>query len=360
MINTPTFPKPGKEAWLEEIRKDLGSRSPEDFVAHFGDGLAIHPFLTEEDRIDLPARFGPPLKENTWLISERIAQTAPDRLAARCLAALEGGASALSIPVTTEWTPEDFEAALSGIYPDYVFFHFTFTAPDSTAEAFFSAFSQYLQRRDLSPATIRGSFSHPSGSGLSPEWQARFTGLKTHFIAASETGDIAEKLGRMIIEAERFTTDHTPDLLTEHLVLEITAGDDFYLNIAVIRALRLVWSNVLLANRKAPDTTPFIRFMIPTGGGDPYTRTIAASVQALAAAIGGADLIEIEPFNFNSIEKDALTGARIARNVQHLLQMEAFTNKVSDPAQGSYFTDRLTRELALGVWQHFISNNGTK
>ena len=75
----------------------------------------------------------------------------------------------------------------------------------------------------------------------------------------------------------------------------------------------------------------------------------------MSAAIGGADIIYVMPADYQLKGETSTLTRRIARNVQHLLQMESHLDQVIDPAAGSYFIENLTRLLCAEAWQEFKS-----
>lgn len=74
---------------------------------------------------------------------------------------------------------------------------------------------------------------------------------------------------------------------------------------------------------------------------DPYTNLLRATTEAMAAAIGGADTLLVEPHGFD---------AHLAINVQRILAEEAHLDVVADPAGGAYFIEALTDALAREAW----------
>ncbi len=84
---------------------------------------------------------------------------------------------------------------------------------------------------------------------------------------------------------------------------------------------------------------------------DANKNMIAASTMALSAAIGGANRITVSPSGHDNEH----FSRRIARNVQHLLKMESFLDKVADPGAGSYFIEKITRELGQIAWEKFVA-----
>ena len=87
---------------------------------------------------------------------------------------------------------------------------------------------------------------------------------------------------------------------------------------------------------------------------DQYTNMIRSASQGLASAIGGADIIIVNPAD----QMDTTGGTdftnRIARNVQHILQMESHLNRVVDPAGGSYYVEKMTTAIAEEAWRIFL------
>jgi methylmalonyl-CoA mutase len=135
----------------------------------------------------------------------------------------------------------------------------------------------------------------------------------------------------------------------------ITIGTKFFIDIAKIRTLKILWGNILSAYGVEPNL-PFIvadTHNVPNAI-NPHTPKIQAATQAMAATIGGINLLTVTP-------SDAFSGAmdgessdfnrRIARNVQHLLQAESGFTHVIDPAAGSYFVETLTQQFCEAIWK---------
>ena len=137
----------------------------------------------------------------------------------------------------------------------------------------------------------------------------------------------------------------------------VPLGKSYFLEIANLRALKLLWFNVLKA-WDAPLVPPSIavRYQPEAYSDDLYTNMIRATTMAMAAVQGGANRLTVMPYDAG---REALAsypqafGRRIARNVQHLLKMESGLDEVADPAAGSYYIETLTRQLAEKAWEEF-------
>ena len=135
----------------------------------------------------------------------------------------------------------------------------------------------------------------------------------------------------------------------------ITLGDSYFLSIAKIRALKLLWQNILEAwgCNSNPPTIIEVHLTTATQTDNENYNKIKATAQAMAAVIGGAKRLYIYP---SDEVKDGLGtpfAQRIALNIQHLMQLESYMNRVVDPAAGSYYIENLTNQLAEAAWKEF-------
>ncbi len=140
------------------------------------------------------------------------------------------------------------------------------------------------------------------------------------------------------------------------LLVMFALDSDFFMTIAKLRAARSVWAQMIAAfggNEAAQKVSIHTRTSESNKSGlDPHVNLLRATTEAFAAALGGANSIQITPF-------DAPQGApndfsrRIARNVQIILQDEVNLAQLLDPAGGSYLVEYLTEELAQRGWALF-------
>ncbi len=73
----------------------------------------------------------------------------------------------------------------------------------------------------------------------------------------------------------------------------------------------------------------------------------------------GADRLTVLPYDAgreSAAQYPQAFGRRIARNVQHLLQLESGLGDIADPAAGSYYVEQLTRQLAAAAWNDFVKS----
>jgi methylmalonyl-CoA mutase len=111
-----------------------------------------------------------------------------------------------------------------------------------------------------------------------------------------------------------------------------------------LRAFKTLWEK-WSASVGADYQLPHLHVETTNAHADEHANMIAAATQALSAAVAGVHSLGVRPANNGS---DAFH-RRIARNVQHLLQMESGVDRVGDPAAGSYFLEKLTRMFVDAV-----------
>jgi methylmalonyl-CoA mutase len=128
-------------------------------------------------------------------------------------------------------------------------------------------------------------------------------------------------------------------------------GMDFFMEVAKLRAARLLWSELMTENFAPSDPRSLmLRTHCQTSGvsltaGDPYNNIMRTTIEALAAALGGTQSLHTNSFD-EALALPTEFSARIARNTQLVLQEESGITRVVDPLAGSYFVERLTADLA--------------
>jgi methylmalonyl-CoA mutase len=128
-------------------------------------------------------------------------------------------------------------------------------------------------------------------------------------------------------------------------------GMDFFMEVAKLRAARLLWST-LMAEKFAPkdNRSLMLRTHCQTSGvsltaKDPYNNIIRTTIEAMAAALGGTQSLHTNSFD-EALALPTEFSARIARNTQLVLQEEAGITRVVDPLAGSWYLESLTADLA--------------
>ncbi|WP_130471837.1 methylmalonyl-CoA mutase [Candidatus Magnetaquicoccus inordinatus] len=131
-------------------------------------------------------------------------------------------------------------------------------------------------------------------------------------------------------------------------------GMNFYMEIAKLRAARLLWSRIMAAYSPKDPRSSQLRTHCQTSGWsltsqDPYNNVIRTTIEAMAAVFGGTQSLHTNALD-EAIALPSPFSARIARNTQIILQSEAHLTHVIDPWGGSYMMESLTHDLAEQAW----------
>ena len=132
----------------------------------------------------------------------------------------------------------------------------------------------------------------------------------------------------------------------EQYWVALTAGTYMFEEIAKHRALRMLWKQ-LLREYDLPEVHLEIYSETSTthqSGYDMHTNLLRATSAAFGAIAGGADAVQIRPYNSVATWADA-EGERLALNQHFMLAYESGMDRVMDPAAGSYFIENKTAEL---------------
>jgi methylmalonyl-CoA mutase len=127
-------------------------------------------------------------------------------------------------------------------------------------------------------------------------------------------------------------------------------GMNFYLEIAKMRAARLLWCRIMQGFGAQNPKSLMLRTHCQTSGWslteqDPYNNIVRTTIEAMAAVFGGTQSLHTNSFD-EAIALPTEFSARIARNTQLILQEETHITSVVDPWAGSYMMESLTEQMA--------------
>jgi len=126
-------------------------------------------------------------------------------------------------------------------------------------------------------------------------------------------------------------------------------GMNFFMDIAMLRAARLLWHRLMSEfNPKNPKSS-MLRTHCQTSGWslteqDPYNNVIRTTLEAMSAVLGGTQSLHTNSFD-EAIGLPTDFSARIARNTQIIIQEESQVTNVIDPLGGSYYIESLTNSI---------------
>ena len=125
---------------------------------------------------------------------------------------------------------------------------------------------------------------------------------------------------------------------------------NFYMEIAKMRAARLLWHEIVSEFAPQNPKSAMLRTHCQTSGWsltaqDPYNNVVRTTIEAMAAVFGGTQSLHTNALD-EALALPTEFAARIARNTQLILQEETGITRVIDPWGGSYFMESLTQDIA--------------
>mgnify|MGYP002619632605 FL=1 len=132
-------------------------------------------------------------------------------------------------------------------------------------------------------------------------------------------------------------------------------GMNFYLEIAKMRAARLLWWRIMKQFNPKNPKSMMLRTHSQTSGWslteqDPYNNVVRTTIEAMAAVFGGTQSLHTNALD-EAIALPTEFSARIARNTQIIIQEETHICNVVDPWAGSYMMEKLTQDMADKAWE---------
>ena len=179
-----------------------------------------------------------------------------------------------------------------------------------------------------------------------------------HNAGATIVQEIAGTLSAAV-EYLNLLSEHgvSPQIIARSMSFTLSVGTDLFMEIGKLRAMRMLWSRILTefgvedGDAMGMDMHTASSMWYHTAY-DPWVNMLRVTVESMAGAIGGTQSMHTEPFDTAARDSSEFS-RRIARNVQIILQDEAYLTKTADPAAGSYYLETLTHSLAVHGWELF-------
>ena len=189
----------------------------------------------------------------------------------------------------------------------------------------------------------------------------------TNISILSIDGGLYQNAGANMVQQIAYTLAHTNEYfnrittLNKSIVLEITVGTNYFFEIAKLRALRLLFNLIAKEYNHNLDCHLLVS---PTKRNktiyDYNVNMLRTTTECMSAILGGANAVANLPYDA-LYHKDNEFGDRIARNQLLILKNESYFDKVNNPADGSYYIESLTQQLAekaLTLFKDIEANGG--
>jgi len=347
-----TFDSVSHQDWLDKITTDLkGKDFDETLVWKTKEGIDIQPFYTS-----CPDNFTPsPLKSAAdWKIRETITITSVENANKKALLALKGGANSLLF-VGEIHSQNEMDVLLKDIQIDIIEVHFYTTNPKQTTSFV-----------NLTDGSISYDFLGEKLENIEKQVDYIVASMTSKTKTITVNGKSFSDKGASVIDELAFTLAQGVEylnLLTEKgidaqtiankMQFNLGIGTNYFFEIAKIRAIRILW-NTILEQYKVANSAMYIHSetnRTEEGQEDKNYDILRNTTRAMSAIIGGCNSLSVCPHDNSEANQDFSN--RIARNIQHILKEEAFFGKVNNPADGSYYIEELTTEIAAKSWKVF-------
>ena len=356
-----SFPETHYADWLQQIEKDLKGRPWTDLQWHLGDDIVVNPFYHPDQYFPqrLPLLAGQ--AKAPWAIGESLVVGELQLGNQEILAALEGGAEALELQLSSPMGIEDWAVLLENVQLEYIVLNLVLSDVYQEPSAFLEGLQRYFIKQGFELEKLRGSIDFGQTGVSIAALQKNLPGFKLGLVngLALHQGHAAsvQELAGLLQAGEAYLAAASStelDTVAQSILFRVAVGKSYFVEIAKLRALRILWFNVLKAYAVQKLGLSIAAYFAPDSQDEnANTNMIRAATQAMSAIIGGAQELFVLPSNVGAGESPTPFTRRIARNVQHLLRQESYLDKVQDPAAGSFYVEKLTEELAEKAWAIF-------
>jgi methylmalonyl-CoA mutase len=403
-------------AWLAAAAKSLGGATADSLTWHTPDGIAVKALYTAADIAGLPATdtlpgFAPYVRgpqptmyaQRPWTIRQYAGFSTAEESNAFYRRNLEGGGQGVSVAFDLAThrgydsdhprvvgdvgkagvavdSVEDMKTLFDGIPLDRVSVSMTMNGAVLPVLAGYIVAAEEqgvaqdklagtIQNDILKEFMVRNTYIYPPAPsmriiadiiGYTAKHMPRFnsisiSGYHMQEAGATQTLELALTLadGKEYVRTA-LAAGMDVDDFAGRLSFFFGIGMNFYLEIAKLRAARLLWYRIMQGFAPKNPKSSMLRTHCQTSGWslteqDPYNNVVRTAFEAMAAVFGGTQSLHTNSFD-EAIALPTDFSARIARNTQLILQEETNVTRVIDPWAGSYLMERLTQDMADQAW----------
>ncbi len=356
-----SFKKSSKQEWLSKVVTDLKGKPIEGLSSSVA-GIDTTPFYHKEDIDSYPTLSTE--TDNKWSIVQRILVNEGTKAAndqARQM--LTKGADALIFIVKSTISTSELSQLLDDIQLEWISISFSLSADQSLE--LIDDYITYITTKSYDPQKVNCSFTIDASVDFDIQKYSKALPLARFYTVRSlSENDIDDKTTESLCDLihsgnnilkQLSETDIDASDWNKLIRFEMVMSDHYFLNIVKLRALKILWQQVLQAWNATLSDYPDIEVHITDQYHvvDQNINTIKATSQAMAAVIGGADRLCIHPSDDKSKIGGTDFSRRIALNINHVMMQESHLSIIEDPAAGSYYIESLTDEIAEAAWVLF-------
>jgi methylmalonyl-CoA mutase len=362
-----SFTPVSKETWRKAASAEIEGKDPFETLQWGAASISGHPYYNKEDLVgktylesfalpSLPEEYGQP---RHWLNLPVISVLDEQQANKKALQSLTHGADGILFDLRKK-TVVSLPKLLNAIEWPYcsVCFHLT-----EATEQFLENLASYVTDKKFKPNSLSGFYlseTYPQHPQVLHKAIHNLNGYEKYCLAGihsqhedpvNEISDILEKAVSLIDQLQRLGIE--AETVIRKLFFSTIVGSDFFLEIAKLKALRILWFHVVraygISNYQPSDLFLAARSTAWHHSSlEPHENMLKGTTASLAAILGGCNALTTDPAD----EQDERS-FRIALNVSNVLREESHLGKVADPVAGSYYVDHMVHSIARSAWKQF-------
>ena len=339
--------------WKQKIQFELnGADYNETLIWNSPEDIKVKPFYDKEDAVK---KHSVAANASQFRICQNIFVFDVDKSIEKALDSINRGAESLRFTIPSENT--DITKLLENLPLEQisVYFHFQFISID-----FVKKIDAIAKEKKATIFCLLDPIGQLAKDGNWFHTQEK-NNFDTLNIIAKETallsfvsinGGLYQNAGANMVQQIAYSLAHVNeyfnriDVISQPIVFQISVGSNYFFEIAKLRAFRILFKKIAEEYGHNYDchivVTPTKRNKTIY---DYNVNMLRTTTECMSAILGGADAIANLPYDV-LYHKDNEFGDRIARNQLLILKNESYFDKVDNPAEGSYYIESLTNQLA--------------
>ncbi|ARV07859.1 methylmalonyl-CoA mutase [Polaribacter sp. SA4-10] len=335
-------------AWKQKIQADLkGEEYNDTLLWKTNENIVVKPFYTSEDRnheeINLPEK-GFNICQTIFIDDEKIANFL-------ALDSLKRGANSIQFKATSTF---DYKILLQNIEAKSINIYFNFTFLN---DEFQIKLSDFINSKEVYFQTdIIGNLAETGNwfVSLKEDHSKLATIIKHTDNCISVSSDLYQNAGANSTQQLAYTLAHANEYLNHFgsematkIHFTFSVGSNYFFEIAKLRAFRILWATLLTEyNVKNVEAHLFVQPSLRNKTLYDYNvNMLRTTTECMSAILGGANTISNVSYD-TIYHKSNEFGERIARNQLLVLQQESYLKEAQNFADGSYYIESLTHQLA--------------
>lgn len=346
------FEHVSSKQWKQQIQYDLkGADYNETLVWESPEGIKIKPFYHADET---PESLFASNKNESFTICQNIFVFDVEKSVRRSLETLQRGAESLRFTIEDKNIDVAKLLETLPLEKTIVYFNLQFLSLEFVQQLNEIAQKRkatfYIQLDPINELAKDGNWFTDLNSDFNLLNQIKSTCTSVNFLSIN--GTLYQNAGATMVQQIAYIASHATEYfnrienLSGTIVLEVAVGSHYFFEIAKIRALRLVLESV------AAEFNSDIKFHILTTPSkrnktlyDYNVNLLRTTTECMSAILGQSDAVANLPYDA-LYHKENEFGDRIARNQLLVLKHESYFDKVNNPADGAYYIENITQQMA--------------